>query len=145
MWPICAQVDGGRFRAPVSDPHATSIRHYSALTRLEAVPPPVCHQRRHRSKIKWMSGNCSLLLAVRRDITCCSVQETASSSGSSDSLISEDEIEARLRKAVNFMKTSDKLVPYDPASTNLGLVIWQAIRAIPEQHRHRLVKELSSG
>jgi len=55
------------------------------------------------------------------------------------------EIELRIKRAANFISTSEKLVPFDPSSTNLGLIIWQAIRDIPPEHRPQLIHRLSSG
>lgn len=56
-----------------------------------------------------------------------------------------EEIEKRIKRAANYITTSEKLIPYDPSSTNLGLVIWQAIRDIPPKHRPQLISRLSSG
>jgi hypothetical protein len=56
-----------------------------------------------------------------------------------------EEIELRIKRAANFITTSEKLVPFDPSSTNLALIIWQAIQDIPADHRPQLLNKLSSG
>jgi hypothetical protein len=68
-----------------------------------------------------------------------------SSSSSLKSILNREEIEERIKRAANFITTSEKLIPFDPSSTNLGLVIWQAIRDIPAEHRPQLINRLSSG
>jgi hypothetical protein len=59
--------------------------------------------------------------------------------------LTAEEIDQRIKRAYNFITTSEKLIPFDPSSTNLGLVIWQALRDIPSQHRPELLNRLSSG
>jgi hypothetical protein len=72
-------------------------------------------------------------------------QGDAFTSPSSLQNLTPEEIEQRIKRAYNFITTSEKLVPFDPSSTNLGLVIWQALRDIPPQHRTELIGRLSSG
>ena len=57
----------------------------------------------------------------------------------------DDDIEARIRHAANLIATCERLVPFDSRSTNMGLVIWKAIRDIPPTHRPSLVHRLSAG
>ena len=141
MWSTCGAAETGCLRAPFSEPHATCLRPYSMLMRLDLVPSPIGQYSNYRQK----SRKISLRSSARQSVVCFATGERTSSNAPSKKVVlEENEIESRVRKAVNYIKTSDKLLPFDPSITNLGLIIWQAIRDIPEEHRHRVVSEMSS-
>lgn len=53
--------------------------------------------------------------------------------------------EEALRRAQSLIATAEKLVPFDPAATNMGLMMWTTLREVPVELRPRLVASLSSA
>ena len=108
-----------------------------------------------RPQLKPAAAGLESTLNVSRFNTidrCSSIKCWAKRSGGTDDdddallhLLSADAIDERIRRATNLITTSEKLVPFDSTKTHVGLLIWQAIKDIPSQHRPKLIASLSSG
>ncbi len=142
----------GSFK-PIETCHLAAVRNCRFVIKLVQTPKPakyVGHES-HKLTTSNIFSNGHLLQPRRRLIfSCCAASaddRTSSSSSSSfpHQNLTAEEIDQRIKRAYNFITTSEKLIPFDPSSTNLGLVIWQALRDIPSQHRPELLNRLSSG
>ena len=144
------EVGAGCSRPGACCPHA--VQNWTCLVNLASVPQPSRYFKHEMNKIPYRS-RCSVFAKQyydqpkRRLSIHCRSSDKSSTTSSSSSLANLDpeEIEQRIQRAANFITTSEKLIPFDPSSTHLGLVIWQALRDIPLQHRPQLISRLSSG
>jgi hypothetical protein len=129
MAPQPAWACGAAGRPPPPPP--LGRRPACALVSLRRVPPPAApHSRRDAWRQEGTSAQRSAAFAV----SAADAEELGAA-----------EVERRVEKAVALITTSDKLVPYDPAAVNLGLVVWRVLAEVPAAARPRVVAALSSA
>lgn len=121
MWPIAANL------------------HSRALVPTE-VDMPTCLRRSPTSLVSLRPLVASA--AAPRHQRTYSLRLRASTGSDRSSSVSGEEA---LQRAQNLIATAEKLVPFDPSSTNMGLVMWTTLREVPPELRPRLVAGLSSG